>query len=78
MKLSPKQRGFLKEISERVMEGFEHNMPMLYVPHWSRYEYFTSWAELKRWLLNMEDRGLITIENDHFARITKLGLEQIK
>lgn len=64
MKISAKQKSLLTEISEKY---YEDKPSCLYLPHWSRYESFYSESAFKRYIRNMEERGLIRIENYSFA-----------
>lgn len=42
--------------------------------------YFTFRTEtaLLKWLYNLEDRGFLKFEREHFMRITLLGIEAVK
>lgn len=78
-KLSEKQLRFLNvvEVANRPVE-IEIMKPPRSIPHYLgngfAYDWcFRSEGDAKRWVQNLRDRGLITIEKDHFIRITDEG-----
>jgi CTP-dependent riboflavin kinase len=79
IRLSNKQRILLEDI--QASETHEHNgkkVP-LYIEHITdEVQYsFNSKAERRRWLENMEERGLILIDKGYFLRLADKGAEAL-
>lgn len=64
MRLSAKQKSLFEEIAARPK--WNDKPGCLYIYRWSRVESFYAESDLKRFLKNMEERGLIRIENYSF------------
>lgn len=70
-RLSPKQKGLLQEIADAPL--YDGKPGCLYLPHWSRFDYFTYEREAFQFARNLESRGFLTIQNYSFLYLTETG-----
>lgn len=78
MRLSKKQRHFLSALSTGTR--YEGRLPLIVIHNMPESIWFSFRSEHQayEWVRNMESRGLVSIEQDCFVRITELGMEHSK
>lgn len=80
IRISNKQRIVLEDIQASETQSYNGKTVPLYIEHISREVQF-SWnleSDRKRWLENLEARGLLRIEKGSFLRLTDCGRDAIK
>lgn len=77
IRLSEKQRTFL-QLVEECNRPVEIDGKMESIPYYIKYDFYWDWnflreSDAKRWLNNLVEKGLVTIKDGTFARITEAG-----